>query len=117
MAKKKEIKVFVKAPGERPALRTVENTLEALQGIVGGRICTVTLSDNLAAVANDDGIQLDLPYNCKMLGVIFRGTIVLVGVSGDRFTDCPRGVGLWYDNGVMRDVTPYSRRESEGEGA
>lgn len=87
--KYQEIKVFVKEPGKAPALRSVPNTLKALQSIVGGYIETVTVADNLVIICNKEGRLQGLAYNCKITGVDFVGTIIFAGADGDEFTDWP----------------------------
>ena len=101
----KEIRIYVKEPGKALKERTVPNTLEALQEIVGGYIETVTIASDCALVCNEEGRMLGLPRNCHFLGRIFVGTIFFVGVSGEDFTDCPRVVERWEANGTIKDLT------------
>lgn len=86
---KDEIKIYVKEPGEPAVLRTVPNTLEALQKLVGGYIEDVTVATDLVVICNDGGRLLGMPYNCKFCGYSFVGTVLFVGVDGEDFTDCP----------------------------
>ena len=86
---KDEIKIYVKEPFSKAVLRTVPNTLEALQELVGGYIETVTVATDLVIICNEEGRLMDLPYNCEVCGVPFVGTILFVGVDGEDFTDCP----------------------------
>ena len=83
------MKVIVKEPGKAAEFREIENTLEALQKIVGGYIETVTLFSDLVIICNEEGRILDLPYNCNICGVEFVGAIIFAGVDGEDFGDVP----------------------------
>ena len=87
--------VIYKAPGRPPEPRDIPNTLEELQGTVGGYIETVTLAADAAIICNEEGRLLGLPYNCRFFGVDFVGPILVVGVDGDEFTDLdPAAMGM-----------------------
>lgn len=76
-------------PGALPERIEIENTLEALQKQVGGHIETVTLGSGFCAVCNEEGLLMDLPYNCMINGALFFGPVLLVGVNGEDFCDVP----------------------------
>lgn len=78
-----------KHPGEPIEVIDVKNDLGALQDEVGGYIETVTLWEDAVVICNEDGRLSGEPYNCTLCGVSFVGTILIVGVYGDEFTDCP----------------------------
>lgn len=40
-------------------------------------------------ICNEEGRILDLPYNMTFLGHRFCGPILIVGIKGEEFTDCP----------------------------
>ena len=85
------MKVYIKEPGKKPKVTDIENTLKALQEIVGGYIETVTLSDRSVLIVNEEGLPRELPYNCTVIThslMPFQtfGTIVLVGRYEDGFT-------------------------------
>ena len=89
-----EIKVIIKKPGEAAFEARIANELETLQEWVGGYIETYALTYNPAVIVicNEEGKLLGLPYNCKLAGEHFAGTILLVGVGGeegDEFADMP----------------------------
>lgn len=89
-----EIRVIIKKPGEAAFETMVANELRPLQEWVGGYIETYALSYNPAVlvICNEEGKIMGLPYNCKLAGEHFAGTILLVGVGGDEnteFADCP----------------------------
>lgn len=83
----RQILVVIKRPGEDPVVEPLfDNTLEAFQSEVGGLIETVTLAEDLVLVCNEEGRILKLPYNGKVFGVDFYGTVIAVGVKGDEFS-------------------------------
>lgn len=99
----KEIKVFVKEPGKAPEARTVPNTLEAFQRIVGGYIETFTVATDLLIVCNEEGRLLGLPYNFTIPGgVDFVGTVIFVGRFRDRFCDVTVTKG-WLRQIILKD--------------
>ena len=71
----------------------IENTLEALQKVVGGYIKTVRLRvGNAVMIVNEEGLLLGLPYNTAASGFAGQpivGTALIVGVNGEEFTDIP----------------------------
>lgn len=84
----KKIFVWVKRPGEEPKHVWVSNSLKALQKNVGGYIETATFG-NLVVICNEEGRNMGLPRNCGIAGTDFVGTIILAGVKGDEFANCP----------------------------
>lgn len=93
----KKIYAIVKHPGEKVGhIMEIENELKPLQELVGGYIETVTPPDaGFTIICNEDGMFLELPYNCTVKGVDFVGTIAVVGVVGDNFGDCPLDLKQW----------------------
>ena len=99
------IKVIVKQPSEpigHPEF--IDNTLEALQNLVGGYIETVTIGPDLVIICNEEGRLMGLPHNCELFNIDFVGTLVFAGVRGDNFASFP---------GTLSD---YRRRIIGGEG-
>ena len=94
------MKVIIKRPcdqfGEEA---TIPNTLKALQEAVGGYIETVTLDNGLVLICNEEGNLLGLPHNLKVGIPPFHhtivGDIVVVGVDGEEFCDCPIDFKTW----------------------
>ena len=83
---KDRINVWFKADhGTRPVIIEIDNTLEALQNMVGGYIETLTVFEDAALVFNEEGRLKGLPVNCRIFG------IELVGIDGEDFTDVPEG--------------------------
>lgn len=83
------MRVVAKRPGEPGKVITIDNDLKALQEYVGGYIETVTVSDKVCLICNEEGRILNLPYNMTFVGHRFCGPILIVGVKGEEFTDCP----------------------------
>jgi hypothetical protein len=84
-----KIKAMVKMPGEGWVQREIDNTLESLQGIVGGYIETLTLREGLVLIVNEEGVLHELAPNLYVRGHWLRGPIIAVGVRGEDFADCP----------------------------
>ena len=85
------MKAIKKEPGEQPRIVSIQNTLEALQEAVGGRIETVRLFEDACLVCDEEWRLKGKPYN-NILGVEFGGTVLLVGENGEEFCDVPGGV-------------------------
>lgn len=83
------MKAIRKRPGEAPEIIEVDNTLAALQAEVGGYIETVTIASDAVIICNEEGRILGLPDNCRVCGVDFVGTVLIVGTKGDEFCDVP----------------------------
>lgn len=81
------IRVIIKRPGEACFVQHVDNTLEALQEIVGGYIEAVNIGSNWAIICNEEGRLRGLPYNTNICGVDFVGPIIFLGTDGDEFCD------------------------------
>lgn len=100
----KKIFAWVKQPGQPARHVWISNRLEALQANVGGYI-EVVPHGNAVVICNEEGRLLGLPYNCVYAGTEFVGTIIICGVDGEEFADCPEDVneairlfnreGLW----------------------
>lgn len=92
---KKFIRVLIKEPGKAAEMRTIENTLESLQKIVGGYIETVTMFADLVVICNEEGRINGMPFNCEICGADFVGPIILAGVDGEEFGDSPKDEDGW----------------------
>ena len=77
------MKVIIKQPGKEPEVAEIENTLPALQQVVGGYIETVTLATDCCIICNEEGRLEGLPYDLTFCGVSFVGPILVVGIDGD----------------------------------
>lgn len=77
-------------PGQRAEDIEVENSVEALQEVVGGYIEVVNMPVNdMAILRDEDGLMKQKDYNCRIMGIDFVGTILFVGTKGEKFTDVP----------------------------
>lgn len=83
------MKVLVKEPFAKPYIKDIPNSLESLQNEVGGCIETVTVATDWTIICNENGRIIGLPDNCILCGHDFVGTILIVGVNGEDFTDFP----------------------------
>lgn len=97
MAKKKKIQVIVKDPDERIGhIEEIENSLSAFQAKVGGYIEHTTIMNstgvNAELICNEEGLLMNLPRQCNLP---FVGTIFIVGIDGEDFTDCPLSLEFW----------------------
>lgn len=93
-----KIKVVVKDPGKIAEIREVENTLEALQDIVGGWIEVLPMANGVYAIVNEEGALLELPRNTGIVGYgMICGPIVLAGRKGDEFADVPRFMQIMFE--------------------
>lgn len=81
------MRVIRKRPDQVPQIVDVENTLEALQFEVDGWIETVTFAEDACVICNEEGRIQGLPFNLELMGILFFGTILIVGVDGENFTD------------------------------
>lgn len=78
------MKAIIKEAGERARIADIPNTLAGLQSLVGGYIEVVSIFPGSTFICNEEGRILGLPRN----GLLdFVGTVLVVGVDGDEFTD------------------------------
>ncbi len=84
------MRVLVIEPERRPEVKEINDSLEAMQGIVGGLIQPIyPFADSVALVCNDEGKLLDMPANRGLRGkdgqiydIVF-GTFFLCGAPAD----------------------------------
>lgn len=73
-----------KEPGKLLETRTIPNTLEALQELVGGYIETVTVATDCVLICNEEGKLRNMPANFYFCGQIFVGPVFICSaVDGD----------------------------------
>lgn len=87
--KKDQIRVYVKEHDQQWEEATIDNTLEALQRLVGGYIETVYVDGRVVLIVNEEGRLCRLPFNLPFQEHDLYGTVVAVGVDGEEFTDVP----------------------------
>lgn len=90
------LEAIVKAPGEKPRVTVIANTLEAMQSIVGGRIEVVSFTTHNVIVCNEEGRLLGLPENAH--GIC--GTMIVLGRWHGEFSDV---VGPKYILSLLRE--------------
>lgn len=84
--------VLVVEPGYEPYEKTIPNTLEAKQELVGGLITAIyPYEEMVAIVANDEGILLGMDFNRSVeggYGGVF-GPFFVCGLTEDDFCSLP----------------------------
>ena len=90
---KKEIRAIIKEPKKSAFVKTIPNTLESLQNLVGGYIQCISLGQKngkpILAICNEEGKLMGLPNNIPIGYDVLCGTVVIVGDAGEDFGDCP----------------------------
>ena len=81
------MRVLRKRPGEGWEPIEVENELKPLQREVGGNLESFSFASDVCILCDEEGRLKGKPYNTSCLGVDFVGTLLLVGVDGEEFTD------------------------------
>ncbi len=84
-----KVRVIIKRPGEKPYCTNVSTGTENLKRIVEGELRHVAIASNIGLIVNRDGEKLGLEPCFSMMGIPFRGTCVLIGNSGETWTDLP----------------------------
>ena len=83
------MRVLVIEPECRPEVREIDDSLKAMQEIVGGYIQPIYLDDSVALVCNDEGKVMNLPLNRGLRDKdgqfydIVSGTFFLCGAPAD----------------------------------
>ena len=83
------MRVLVVEPEQRPEEREIDDSLTAMQKIVGGYIQPLHLDDSVVLVCNEEGKLMDMPANRglrnkdgQMYDIVF-GTFFLCGFPAD----------------------------------
>ena len=76
-----------KRPGEAWEPIEVANELKPLQQAVGGNLESFTFAEDACILCDEEGRLKGKPYNTTVCGVHFVGTILIVGVDGEDFSD------------------------------
>lgn len=99
----KEIRVVIIEPGKPSYLKTIPNTLEAFQDIVGGYIEVVPLFGNVRMIVNEEGKLLSLPKN-KAATELYQktsdyiaGTAIIVATRGEDFVSLDNVTAAFYE--------------------
>ena len=88
------MRILVVEPEHRPEVREIDDSLKAMQNIVGGLIQPIYLDDSVALICNDEGKLINLTANRGLrdrngqIYDIVSGTFFLCGAPPDcdRFT-------------------------------
>ena len=100
------MRVLVVEPERRPEMREIDDSLKAMQEIVGGLIQSIYLGDSVALVCNDEGKMINLPMNRGLrdkdgqIYDIVSGTFFLCGApaDSDHFTSLtPEQIERYYE--------------------
>ena len=92
---------IIKRPGQPAFRREIDNTLEALQELVGGYIETVNLPGGIVMIVNEEGKILRLPINFHLNCDLICGTAVSVSVNGEEFCSLNQA----QENAVWREMS------------
>ena len=71
-----KIRVIIANPGKKPVVTEIENTLTAMQAVVGGYIDCLRAGD-LDLWVNDEGLLMGLPFNVMVNGTPLVGPILV----------------------------------------
>ncbi len=97
-----EMKAIIKAPNEAVGHHVVvPNDLHTFQSLVGGYIETVPVTRGVVMVINECGKINNLPYNISIPHDWIAGTLLVVGVEGEDFCDCP--ISLETREGILKE--------------
>ena len=89
------MRILYKTPGDAEIHQIiVPNQLRVLQDLVGGPIETVTIEEDVVIICNEDRRLPNQEYNCEICGGSFVGPILIAGVDGGDFCDCPWSVTM-----------------------
>jgi hypothetical protein len=97
------MRVLIKEPGKPWETAEVENTLEALQGVVGGYVETIPIVatdsvEEAVMVMDEEGRLKGNERNITICGTDIVGTVIICGQDGSEFCDAPEWLvrGLTY---------------------
>lgn len=76
-----------KRPGEAWEAIEVDNELRSIQQEVGGYLESFTFAEDACVLCDEEGRMKGKQHNISVCGVPFVGTILVVGVDGENFTD------------------------------
>ena len=85
----RKVSVIIKRPGGKPYKTNISVSIKNLQNTVGGNINIVRMREDMAFIVNEEGHLLGLPHNFTVYGVELYGTVIVIGIEGERFDDIP----------------------------
>ena len=83
--KDEQIRVVVKTVGGDWEIRTIPNTLQALQEIVGGNIECAQMTTDYTLVCNEEGRINGMKFNQRIFNYQMFGDFLIVRTKGDEF--------------------------------
>ena len=87
------MKALFKSPGDESFREIiVQYKMKAFQELVGGYVEVVMLGADACVICNEEGRLKGLAHNCVYRGIDYVGTILIIGVDGEDFCDCPISV-------------------------
>ena len=96
--RKEKLKVIYVEPGKRASVIEIEDSLKAMQSLVGGTIEEyMPYEDDVAIICNDEGKMIGLPYNREIRGEDGRQLDIIAGnffvcyapVESEKFLSMP----------------------------
>ena len=96
-----KIRAIIKRTDEEYGhVSNISASLKNLQKLVDGPIEVTSITDDTVILCNEEGKLRNLPKNfIKSAGFPFSdvivGDIMVVGVEGEEFTDCPLDFATW----------------------
>lgn len=109
------VKVIIKKPeSEHAIITSLSNSDYMIAKALGGQIKTTMLYPDIAILSDADAKKKKLPYNCKIWGDKYYGTIFLVGKIDKFYSDFPMSLeeakrifpDLWQKKTVHSAATP-----------
>lgn len=80
------MKVMIIEPNRPPYVQDIENSLKAMQDIVGGYIQVVPFN-HLVIVCNEEGLINGMEYNRSVGGYDLFGTFFICDTDGEEFKE------------------------------
>ena len=91
-----KINAIIKRPDEKYGhMTSISTRLENLQRIVEGYIECVSPDPRIVIICNEEGKLIGLEPNMKIPNDILCGTIIVIGTSGDDFSNIPISFAEW----------------------
>ena len=95
-----KIRAIIKRPDERYGhVTNISDTLKNLQNIVGGNIEALRITEDAVIICNEEGklrgLKPCLYVGSFPYGQLLVGDVIVLGVDGEEFTDCPISFKAW----------------------
>ena len=92
------VRVIIKRPDEQFGhVTNISASLENLQKTVEGYIEAVPLTSEIVILCNEEGKIRGLQHNIFLPRDTIRGTLIVIGRSGEEFCDIPISFAVWKD--------------------